>query len=105
MATGRLKHTEVGAGLDIRVDAVQSAVTAMLTAGASSPSPQRRRGHGTRREPMLMASTVAATVILEPVSGGTARGYDTHPASPVGGGEDAAAMSVGRDRRTCSRVA
>ena len=54
---------------------------------------------------MLVASTVAATVIVESVSGGTARDYDTHPASPAGGGEDAAVMSVGRDRRTCFRVA
>ena len=33
---------EIGAGPNIRVVAVRNAVTAMLTAGASSSSPQRR---------------------------------------------------------------
>ena len=58
-------------------------MTAMLTVGASSPSPQRCTG----REPMSMAS-IAAAVTVEPVLAGAACGSDTHSTGAVGGGAD-----------------
>ena len=50
-------------------------------AAATSGARQRTRARRCREggEPMLMASTDGATITVEPVSGGAARGYDTHP--------------------------
>ena len=81
-ATGM--HDDVGAGLDIRVDA--HAERGDGDAHSRGVESVARRCTG--REPMSMASTAAATVTVELVSGGAARGSDTHSTVAVGGGAD-----------------
>ena len=77
---------EVGAGLDIRVDSrAERGDGDAYSRGVefvAATAPRRCTG----REPMLMASAAAATVTAEPVSGGAARGSDTHSTVAVGGG-------------------
>ena len=77
-------HDDVGAGLDIRVDA--HAERGDGDAHSRGVESVARRYTG--REPMSMASTAAATVTVELVSGGAARGSDTHSTVAVGGGAD-----------------
>ena len=77
---------ELGAGLDIRVDSrAERGDGDAYSRGVefvAATAPRRCMG----LEPMLMASAAAATVTAEPVSGGAARGSDTHSTVAVGGG-------------------
>ena len=79
---------EVGASLDIRVDfrAEHGDGDAHGQGVESVVATVARRCTG--REPMLMANTAAATVTVEPVSGGAACGSHTHSTVAVGGGAD-----------------
>ena len=79
---------DVGAGLDIRVDAHADsgggdAHSRGVESGTATAA-QDCTGH----EPMSMASAAAATVTAEPVSGGAARGSDTHSSVAAESGVD-----------------
>ena len=88
VATGRQKYTEVGAGLDIRIDARAARGDGDAHGrGVESVAATVARSC-TGREPMSMTSAAAATVTAEPVSGGATRGRDTHSIVAVGSGAD-----------------
>ena len=87
---------EIGTGLDIRVDAhAERGDGDDQSRGVESVAATVAR-HCTGREPMSMASTAAATVTVELVSGGAARGSDTHSTVTVGGGVSCAGHSRSR---------
>lgn len=79
---------EIGAGLDIRVDAraERGDGDAHNWGVVSVAATVARRC--TWREPNSMASAAAATVTAEPVSDGAARGSNTHSTVAVGRGAD-----------------
>ena len=90
MATGM--RDDVGAGLDIRVDAcADSGDSDAHSRGVESGTAKAAR-HCTGRESMSMASTAAATVTLELVPGGAARGSDTHSSVAAESGADVPAI-------------
>ena len=79
---------EVGASLDIRVDSrAEHGDGDAHSPGVESVAATVAR-RCTQRKPMFMANIAATTVTSEPVSGGTARGSDTHSTVAVGGGAD-----------------
>ena len=77
---------EIGAGRNIRIDAPaeRGADDAHGRDVESVAATVARRFTG--REPMLMASTATVAVTAKPVSGGAARGSDTHSTVAVGSG-------------------
>jgi hypothetical protein len=62
VADGPQKHTEVGAGLDIRVDAHAERGGGDAHSRGVEPGTATAAQHCTGREPMSMASAAAATV-------------------------------------------
>ena len=93
-ATGM--HGDVGAGLDIRVDAhVERGDGDAHSRGVVSVAATVAR-RCTGREPMLTASIAAVAVTVEPVSGGAARGNGAHSTVAVGSGARCAGHSRNR---------
>ena len=87
---------EIGAGINIRVDTRTDAVTGEAhSRGVESVAATVAR-RCTGRQPMSMASAAAATDTVAPVSGGAARGYDTHSTVAVGRGARCAGHSRNR---------
>ena len=81
-------HGDVGAGLDIRIGApAERGDGDAHSRGVESVAATLARRR-TVRELMSMASAAAATVTVEPVSGGPARSRDTHSTIAVGSGAD-----------------
>ena len=87
---------EIGAGLDIRLDtrAERGDGDACRPGVESVAATVAQRCMG--REPRLMVSTAAVVVTVERVSGGAARGYDTHSTVAVGRGARCAGHSRNR---------